>query len=153
MTTQSCFMFNTEGKCYKKQLIDPTPHLHPPAKIPWSKSSVLNWRSVPAVQSPPLIWAHSSSLQLSLGLWVRQCVWNLQTQSRICLCKSMWRWKEEARCLVTYPYPPHPSTEHEAIWLPARGHDHALRHEAFLQRVSINKTSHLCSWSAATKHS
>lgn len=37
------------------------------------------------------------------ALRVNQCVWNLQTLGRMCLCKPSWRWKEEVRRLVTYP--------------------------------------------------
>lgn len=70
----------------------------------------------PSSSSSGLIPARCSVL--ASGSWVRQCVWNLQTQSRICLCKSMWRWKEEARCLVTYPHPPRPSTKYEATLAP-----------------------------------
>lgn len=70
-----------------------------PAKIPWSKSELEE-----CLRFLPLIWAHSNSLQrLAPGLWVRQCVWNLQTQSRICLCKSMWRWKKGSKMFSHVP--------------------------------------------------
>lgn len=90
------------------------------AKIPWSKSGEAFWSGgvVPVV--------HSS---LSSGLIPTHCSlasgFGWGNASETCRHKAGYVCaspcdvgKEEARCLVTYPHPPHPSTEHQAILAP-----------------------------------
>lgn len=122
------WMFNTVGGgggkwYYSKQVMRQKPsQIKKKRKFPWSKSVGLNRRSVPAVQIPP---SHLGSFQLVAasprGFGVRQCVCNLQTQSRICLCKSMWRLERGSEIFSHVPSSASPiyGTPAGAIWLPA----------------------------------
>ena len=110
-------------------------------KFPWSKSVGLNRRSVPVVQIPP---SHLGSFQLVAASprgfgWGNASVTCRHKAGYVC-ASPCDIWKEEARCLVTYPHPPHPSMGRRPGpfgSLPASGRDHTLWHEASLQRVSI----------------